>query len=108
MHHQLPLQGQVFSGAPLNPTLQAMPSTNFSFNISGPSSSHLGHMSTSQITPPVIQQSQQIPKAPKPRQKKKCAACRDANCNLMSSCNGSGKRKWCTCVMTKRHGAAKR
>jgi hypothetical protein len=44
----------------------------------------------------------------KQRQKKTCAACRDAGCKQRDSCKGSGNRKWCTCVMTGVHGESKR
>ena len=58
----------------------------------------LGSSSTSQIK---IDSSKQ-------RQKKTCAACRDAGCKQRDSCKGSGNRKWCTCVVTGLHGESKR
>ena len=44
----------------------------------------------------------------KQRQKKTCAACRDAGCKQRDSCKGSGNRKWCICVVTGLHGESKR
>lgn len=46
-------------------------------------------------------------KQPQKRQKKQCAACKQAKCPLAKDCSGSGNRKLCNCIHTGRHGPAR-